>query len=591
VFGIVAAAVFLLYLPTVRYGFVWDDAYLVEQNESLARTNPVEIFSHGFWYNPDAPVGVLNMTYYRPLANLSLFLDRKVWGLNPAGFHLTNTLLHTAMVLLLCLLLCELFGSVWLAAAAGLLFGVHPAVGSTVPFVANRTYVLAGVALLASAYCLARGRTDRRAWLPVLLGLGVLAATLALEAALVFPVIAALWLCVRRKSYRRLTGWFTALALPIVVYFGLRFLFARAPLPTGAWEDVLSQPLLPVNLFGQQMLLLVVPFIQKVTYLMEPAFGKLSGYTILGLVFLLVPIVRLARKDAERATFGYAWLVLFLLPFAHLVPLGPSGRMLYLVAPGAAILVASVVKPLGRIPAPARRIVWGVATLYTLACGIWTARRNPIWRDEASLSVAKARENPNSAAAFCYRGDALVARGRADEAIVQYRRAEQIAPNLIRAHYQVGVLLSDRQDFAGAIPEFRAVVALTPDDVDSRTRLGLGWAQVGQFDSAAAQFRIVTRLTPNSGQAHTNLGLALKKLGEFDSAIAEYQVSLRAEPENNLTWLNLGGVYLETGRFRPAIAAFKEALRRKPDFESARLSLIDAYNRAGFPDSARLLEK
>ena len=52
-FGAVALVSLLVYLPTVFYGFVWDDNRLVKNNSYLEQTNPKEIFTKGFAYNPE----------------------------------------------------------------------------------------------------------------------------------------------------------------------------------------------------------------------------------------------------------------------------------------------------------------------------------------------------------------------------------------------------------------------------------------------------------------------------------------------------------------------------------------------------------
>ena len=161
VFSGAALVALLLYLPTLRYGFVWDDHDLILNNPFLGRASPVELFTKEFWNNPDVDRSVGSMSYYRPLTNLSLYVDRKVWGLRPAGYHLTNIIVNAAVVFLTCLLLWELFGSVWLAGLGGLLVGIHPAMNCVVTFISNRTYLLTLFFLLVSSYALLCGQRGR----------------------------------------------------------------------------------------------------------------------------------------------------------------------------------------------------------------------------------------------------------------------------------------------------------------------------------------------------------------------------------------------------------------------------------------------
>ena len=148
IFAAVALIALAIYLPTLRYGFVWDDNDLIRNNEFLTRTNPIDIFTRGFWHNP---VYIeVELSYYRPLVNLSFYFERQFWGLNPSGYHLTNVLIHAVAVLLFCLILFELFGSTELAALGGLILGVHPALNCAVTFISNRTYLLALLMLLVA---------------------------------------------------------------------------------------------------------------------------------------------------------------------------------------------------------------------------------------------------------------------------------------------------------------------------------------------------------------------------------------------------------------------------------------------------------
>ncbi len=83
--------------------------------------------------------------YYQPLAMISLTLDYAAGGSdeNLRPFHITSLALHAANTSLVIILLYMLFGNIWAAAAAGLLFGVHPMTVEPIPWVAERKTLLA----------------------------------------------------------------------------------------------------------------------------------------------------------------------------------------------------------------------------------------------------------------------------------------------------------------------------------------------------------------------------------------------------------------------------------------------------------------
>jgi len=559
VFGGAALATLVLYLPTLQYGFVWDDNELIVENPYLAKAGPAQLFTRGFWHNPGPDRAADDMSYYRPLTNLSFHADRRVWGLRPSGYHLTNVIINTAVVFLMSLLLWELFGSAWLAGLGGLLVGIHPAMNCVVAFISNRTYLLALLFLLASAYALWRGQRGRARIPPALFGGSLLLSGLAIEASLAFTVLAAAWLISQRARYYRFPAWMAAAAAPAAAYLLLRLGVARVPFAGSVAPWMVTDPLRVVNSFGQQLQLLFFPFNQKVIYVLTGAFTGFSWYTVLGLLFLglpLFPLLRHGRSDPVRLGWhGYAWMVLFLLPFAHLVFLGPAGRMLYLAAPGVLIMLAA----LYRTASPGRTITLllrGVLLLYTVALAGQTLRRNPVWRSELSLSRTMVLEAPGSAGGHLNYAAALEQAGRKDEALEHFRAAAGIDPDYVAPHLGLAFALIDREDLPGAIRELREVV----------------------------------RLRPESPEARNDLALTLRRSGRFDSAIVEYREALRLNPGSAQTLNNLGFAYLAHGDFAQAISCLKAALRLRPDFASARGNLAAAYRQAGMPDSAALVE-
>ena len=92
--------------------------------------------------------------YYQPLAMISLMFDYAAGGRknNLTPFHTTSLILHTANTALIIILLYLLFGNIWAAAAAGLLFGVHPMTVEPIPWVGERKTLLAAFFSLWSLF-------------------------------------------------------------------------------------------------------------------------------------------------------------------------------------------------------------------------------------------------------------------------------------------------------------------------------------------------------------------------------------------------------------------------------------------------------
>ncbi|MEO0108937.1 MAG: tetratricopeptide repeat protein, partial [candidate division WOR-3 bacterium] len=577
--GICCLVPVVLYSPSLRYGFVWDDYDLITTNQFLVQTNPFEIFARGYWHNPD--YAEVEMSYYRPVAVLSHYLDRKIWGLNPFGFHLSNIVIHAAVSGLLAVILHRLTGSLPIAILGGLFFGVQPASNSVPVWVAARNYSLALALLLLSFLALLSGLGRRSRGRLIGFGLGYLFGALASEGALVYAAVALVWIGLSRRPGRNYLAWVAVTCAVIPIYLVLRLVMARTPFPPAAAGRALEYPLSIINVFGQQLLLLLVPFIQKITYTMNRELTGLSSLTFLGLFFLIAPLavalLKLAPGPSGRSIseagrllgLGYVWTVVFLLPFGQLMTLAASGRTLYLAVPGVLIFIAGLARA-SRPPIWLQKVLLAAGVACILAFAGQTLARNPIWQSQKTLYQALAREAPDSPTGLLHQGDLLMARGLADSAIKLFRRAVTENGSYLPARELLSRALLHEQRVPEAIPELQAVVRLDPNNPRAYSDLALAQVQLGWLDSAIANFREAARLDPASPGIRNNLALTLRRAGQFDAAIAEYRAAVRLAPDSDTTLNNLGQALLARGDHQEAASVFRQVLRLNPDFTAAR---------------------
>jgi hypothetical protein len=94
-------------------------------------------------------------------------LDYELCGLNPAGHHMTNVLLHLANVLILFWALQRMTGSLWKNFFVAALFALHPLHVESVAWIAERKDVLSSLfwmlTILAYTYYEERRGTRRYA--------------------------------------------------------------------------------------------------------------------------------------------------------------------------------------------------------------------------------------------------------------------------------------------------------------------------------------------------------------------------------------------------------------------------------------------
>ena len=155
---------FCLYLPTLLHGaFADDDVYLAYNNRFLRESNWTELSL--LFLKPANPWEFL------PLRDLTYWLDFRLYGDEPNGFHATNLVWYGASSLASFWLFRELIllcRPAWAARATvlslfgALVFVIHPAHVEAAAWIASRKDLMAGTLSLLSVAMLARAM--RRQW-------------------------------------------------------------------------------------------------------------------------------------------------------------------------------------------------------------------------------------------------------------------------------------------------------------------------------------------------------------------------------------------------------------------------------------------
>ena len=159
----VIALTLVAFLPVLDNGFIpnWDDRTNFLDNPHYRGLGSAQLR----WMFTTFHAG-----HYIPLTWLSLGLDYLLWGLNPAGYHLSSLLLHAATALAFYFLAVRLFRFAlppatspaalrWGAAMAALLFAVHPLRVESVAWATERRDVLSGLFYVLALLCYVKAAT------------------------------------------------------------------------------------------------------------------------------------------------------------------------------------------------------------------------------------------------------------------------------------------------------------------------------------------------------------------------------------------------------------------------------------------------
>jgi len=360
---------FIIRLPAIQGGLIWDDIILTRDNPFIkSPLLALETFRHYLFL--DSLSG-----HYRPVQNLSYMFDYFFWNTDPAGFHLSNILLHVAAGLLLYRLLRHLFGKgagLWNsddpgmaragALAAFIISGiwmVHPVHSAAIDYISGRADSLAFVFSAGAWLLVLRARITKTRWLKgILYPLAALAGVLALCS----REIACIWMLiflVHTLAFARDIGkkvkitTIVCCALVFGAYAELRQLpVARAEKGfTENWSAAVRGTLM-LRALGDYGRLMVFPgnlhmernIFDPDNYLSRESWRKTvaSEYlSILGLVVLAAFIYGCARSGiGQRARImGTVWFFAAYLPISNIVQLNATVAEHWLYLPSVGFLL------------------------------------------------------------------------------------------------------------------------------------------------------------------------------------------------------------------------------------------------------------
>jgi tetratricopeptide (TPR) repeat protein len=588
--AVLVLATSLAYGPALRGGFVWDDDGYVTENPLLVAPDGLR----RIWLSPTE----IHPPQYYPLTYTTLWLERRLWGLEPRGYHLTNVVLHTTNALLLWALLARLaVPCAWLAAAV---FALHPVHVESVAWVTERKNVLSGAFALAAALVYLRARPRSGAWGPTLAALLFLGAMLSKSVVCTLPgalLVVAWWQ--RGRIVRRDVGG----VLPmLVVAVPLALLTVWMERTRGGavgpdWDLTLVERVLVA---GRALWF----YLGKLVWPRDLAFTyprwtidsgvawqwafPVAAVAVAAALHLLRG--RLGRGPLAAALY-FGGTLLPALGFFNLYPMRYSfvaDHFAYLASIGPIALAAALAtRVTGALRGGAgRAVATGGAAALLLALGTLTWERSRVYESRETLWRDTLAKNPGAWLAHNNLGAELFARGDTEGALAHYREALRLRPDAAEAQNNAGNALLRLGKTADAVAHYREALRLRPVYAEAHTNLGLALAADGRSDEAFSHFTAAVRIRPAPPEAHYYLANALLERGEVDEAVTHYREAITLRPAFAEAHYNLANTLAGAGRVEEAIAHYEQALAARPRYFEARNNLGIALVRAGRADEA-----
>ena len=594
--GLIVLLVFLAYLPALRGGFIWDDDAYVTNNPLLTAPDGLK----RIWFSMDSP------SQYFPLTYTVFRIERSLWGLNPAGYHGVNVLLHAINALLVWLLLKRLsVPGAWLAAA---LFALHPVEVESVAWITELKSVLSLFFTLLTLLCWIEfvGERSKRFWY----GLALVFYALALfskTTACTLPaaLLLILWLKTKPIDWRRLAQVVPFLAMGLGM--GLLAMWWER-FHQGTHGKLFSMGLLERILVASHALWfyagkLFWPVNLTFSYprwAIDPANPSAYGWLVMG-IGLCAAICftrRFVGRSVEVAALFYVATLSPLLGFVMLYTFRytfVADHYQYVASIGL-IALAAVGITIAFKTKPFLKLACCGALLLTL--GILTWQQAGIYRNPETLWRDTLAKNPDCWMAHNNLGLLLKNQGHIKEAMEHYHKALQINPNYAEALNNLGVALAAQERFDEAIEDFRKALQIDPNSAKAQNNLGHALAAKGRFDEAIENYYKAIQLESNRSETYFQLGVVLGQSGRIQEAMVQYREALRLNPDlagalNNLAWIQAAssndGLRNGAEAVRLAERACELTHHEKPLFIG---TLAAAYAEAGrFPEAVTTAEK
>jgi tetratricopeptide (TPR) repeat protein len=560
---------------------------------------------------------------WHPLTWLSHMLDCQLYGLKPAGHHITNLLFHTANTLLLFGLLRRLTGALWRSAFVAALFALHPLHVESVAWVSERKDMLSAFFFMLTLWAYTRyvegsrenpaPRTTHpvssipypasRIQHPVssihspsslfyLLSLLCFALGLMSKPMLVtLPFVLLLldyWPLQRfQLNTQNLTlktpfpllleklPFFVLSALSCVLTFLVqRACGAMTPLAKTPFELRLANALVA---YARYLGKTVWPLKLAVFYPYSQ--WRLESGPVIGAALLLLittVALLLAAKKRPYLLIGWLWFLGTLVPVIGLVQVGKQAladRYTYLPYIGLFILIAwGAAAVVARLQWP-RLISTVAAGLVLGGCGLLTSRQLSYWRDTKTLFQHALDVTPRNFVAYAVVANALVEEGKLPEAIEQCRMALEIAPDYPEAHNTLGNIYAKQAKYDEAIASYRAAAEADRTYADPRNGMADVLVKQGKFAEAEVQCREALRLAPMHLPAMFCLALALHNQGKLDAAADYYRQILKLKPDLYTPRRYLGNIFVAQGKPDQAIPQLLVAAKIRPQDADTRVVL------------------
>jgi Tfp pilus assembly protein PilF len=481
------------------------------------------------------------------------------------------------------------------AAAAALVFAIHPLRVESVAWVTERRDVLSGAFYLASLLVYLRWVERRdaaaahREHAPPLsvtaLALFVLALLSKATAVILPAVLLILNVYPLRRlgqttgatTRERLAAWWSPSARRVYLEIAPFAVLAAATAPLSIvalhpGKQLTLAAKLAVSAYSLAFYLwkTVIPAGLAPLYEMPKVIEPLAVRYVVGyaMVIALSLFTFAVRRRWPAATTAWVAFLVISLPLLGVVQNGPqivADRYTFQSSQALALLVGAVLLHLR-----SQRAAAALAGAYVVVYGALAWRQTSVWHDSERLWSRVLSIDSTSSIAQTAMANLTFKQGRIDEAIELYTRAIELDPQSTEVMNNLGVALAKKSRYNEAISYYERAVRARPTYYEAYNNWGTALAALGDLGAAIERYKQALAIKADYPDAQVNWGNALVRLNKPADAIPHYEAAVASRPNHVDAHTNWGVALARLNRYDEAIEHFRAALAVDPENAEAR---------------------
>lgn len=437
---------FIVYFNSFKNDFVWDDIHLIKQNIYIKDWSGIkDIFT--------SHIGAgSNTKYYsyRPLQMFTYMMDYFLWGLDAKGYHITNTLIHITVSILLFFIIFFIIDSTQISFIVSLIYLAHPVHTEAVTYISGRADPL------VSAFLLLMIIFQHNYWINTekykkivcysLLIISFLLSLLSKELAITSPFLLMFYeYCLRDKEkYTEVLNKKIIFYLPLFISIGIWFFIKnKFVFLEGMVKDMPSFNTrlitVPRMIFDYVRISLIPVNLHMEYYLPFPRSLFQQGYFepfifIIVLLFLFYYLWKKGKRDYNYRIifFGLGWFLITLTPSMNILYVlnAPfAEHWLYIPAMGFILSIVYTIFYKFKNNDLIKKYSIFSFVVVIVVFSYLTIKQNRTWKDTRTVSEYTIKHSPYSSKAYSSLGYEYIKTGKFIEAMELLKRAIKLDPN------------------------------------------------------------------------------------------------------------------------------------------------------------------